>query len=207
MFAFLVIYAAGYHVRHRVLTSAALAIGVNMIFEADHLFPIYATEHLKLFHNITFAVFLPVALFLVSALAENRYSDLTGVRDSRYQRMFLMVLLVGTSHIMLDLLDGSEEYILYPFVRTPFVLNSSISISYSPFINLDAWFIFLLAYGLLVLIVRSFEERIYLSMEGAMGDSGAETGGRWSYIGGNLFYTHLSRFLSLSRVTRAENRL
>ena len=40
LFAFLAIYAAGYHVRHRILSSAALAVLVNMIFEADHLFPI-----------------------------------------------------------------------------------------------------------------------------------------------------------------------
>ena len=171
LFAFLAIYAAGYHVRHRILSSAALAVLVNMIFEADHLFPIYNTAHIKLFHNITFAVFIPVALFLASALAENRYSAETGVKDSRYQRMFLMVLLVGTSHVMLDLIEGGEEYILYPFVKTPFILNSSFSISYSPLIDLHAWFLMLVMYGFLVLFVRIIEGRIYASMEGFGDDS------------------------------------
>ena len=171
LFAFLVIYAAGYHVRHRILSSAALAVLINLIFEADHLFPAYASEHIKLFHNITFAVFIPVALFLVSAVAENRYSAATGVKDSRYQRMFLMVLLVSTSHIMLDMAEGGKEYIFYPFVKTSFVLNSSVSISYPPLVDLNAWFLLLVLYGVLVLFVRALEGRIYVSMEGAADDS------------------------------------
>jgi len=169
LFAFLVIYAAGYHVRHRILSSAALAILVNVIFEADHLFPVYVSDHIKLFHNITFAVFIPVSLFLVSAMAENRYSAATGVKDSRYQRMFLMVLLVSTSHVMLDLLEGGKEYIFYPFVKTPFILTSSMSISYPPFVDLNAWFLLLVLYGVLVLFVRAIESRIYASMEGIRG--------------------------------------
>ncbi len=172
IFAFIVIYATGYHVKHRLASYAAMAVIINMLFEADHLFPVYAEFHIKLFHNILLASVIPVILFLTSALAENRYFAATGTGDSRYQRFFLIFFLISTSHIMLDILDGGPEYVFYPFVKTPFVLNSSLTIQYTPFLYISPWLLMLLSYGLLVIIVRQMENGIYASMEGGMIQSG-----------------------------------
>ena len=166
LFAFIVIYATDYHVKHRLASYAAMAVIINMLFEADHLFPVYAESHIKLFHNILFASLIPLTLFLASALAENRYFAATSTGNSRYQRFFLIFFLISTSHLMLDILDGGVEYVFYPFVKTPFVLNSSLSIQYTPFLYISPWLLVLLSYGLLVIIVRQMENRIYASMEG-----------------------------------------
>ncbi|GEM_PF-2374141 len=188
LFAVLAIYATGYHVKkHRFISYVLIAVAVDMVFEADHLFPIYTSEHIKLFHNFLFALFVPLALFLVAAAAEGRYSAVTGVKDSRYQRFFLVFILVSVSHITLDLIDGGEEYLLYPFVKTPVVLNPSLTISYPPFMEIPPWFLLLILYGTVVLLVRLMENTIYDSVEG---------GGEFSRLRLPSPSLHIPRYIS-----------
>ncbi|MEA3229371.1 MAG: metal-dependent hydrolase [archaeon] len=151
-FSIIVGLALGIHKKHKLKTLIAIAF-LSILVDIDHFMGIASRGA---FHNIFFVFFIPLGLFFIAYIYENR-------KSIKYQTYSLLLLVMLTGHLVSDWLYGGTVKLFYPFSTAiysfPKYTLEATSQFYSPIISGDG--IMLTVYALVLLSAVFIEDFIY----------------------------------------------
>ena len=152
IFSIIVGLAIGIHRKHRISVLVALAF-LSILVDVDHFFGLGSRGT---FHNVFFVFFVPLTLFFVFYVYEDR-------KSIKLQTYSLILLVMLTGHLVSDMLYGGVVKLFYPFsgVSYSFPEYAILATSefYSPIVSSDG--LILLAYSLILFSAVFIEGFIY----------------------------------------------
>ena len=152
-FSIIVGLAIGIHVKHKFRVLVALAF-LSILVDVDHFMGIGSRGT---FHNVFFVFLIPLMLFVISYVYEER-------KSIKYQTYSLILLVMLTGHLVGDMLYGSAVKLFYPFSNTLYTFPEYTILAttefYSPIVSADG--LMLLVYSLILCSAIFVEDVIYL---------------------------------------------
>ncbi|NOQ38242.1 hypothetical protein GQ472_05115 [archaeon] len=152
IFSIIVGLAIGIHRKHRISVLVMLAF-LSILVDIDHFLGLSSRGT---FHNVFFVFFVPLTLFLVFYVYEER-------KSIKFQTYSLILLVMLTGHLVSDMLRGGVVKLFYPFssVSYSFPEYTVVATSdfFSPVVSSDG--LILLVYSFILFSAVFIEDFIY----------------------------------------------
>ena len=138
--------------KHKISILIILA-SLSVLIDIDHFFWL---ETRGTFHNIFFVLFIPLILFAISYMYENK-------KSIRLQTYSLLIFIMLAGHVVSDMFYGGAVKLFYPLSNVSYIFPDyavqATSEFYSPIIAGDG--LILLIYAIILLSVILMEDFIY----------------------------------------------
>ncbi len=109
------------HHKHRYVIVIVLAFAVNCIIDVDYILFMRGIFSLRYFHTGLVMLYIPVLMILFVHLYEK------GTGRSILTRIFLLVFLMSSSHLLLDTFSPEDGiYLNWPFSAAEYELNHAL---------------------------------------------------------------------------------